>query len=208
MCVVAGITPSQEMSKEASVCDPVPLDSEDPLFMLYTSGSTGKPKGILHTQAGYLLMAGLTQQVLTYILFPSAHLIALSLSSSLSLSLLLPLSLSPSLSLLLSPSLSLSMYLTIVLVMYLRVWLTLVGSLVTRMLCTVPSVMEAQQCCLRALQYTLDQVSFDNDYYHCCTKPCFSNQQVQTNIFCYQQLSSFSKMTIHLSQNVLLRKYY
>ena len=125
MCVVAGITPSQEMSKEASVCDPVPLDSEDPLFMLYTSGSTGKPKGILHTQAGYLLMAGLTQQVLTYILFPSAHLIALSLSSSLSLSLLLPLSLSPSLSLLLSPSLSLSMYLTIVLVMYLRVWLTL-----------------------------------------------------------------------------------
>ena len=57
--------PPQEMSKEASECAPEPLDSEDPLFMLYTSGSTGKPKGILHTQAGYLLMAGLTQQVHT-----------------------------------------------------------------------------------------------------------------------------------------------
>ena len=32
--------PPQEMSKEASECAPVPLDSEDPLFMLYTSGST------------------------------------------------------------------------------------------------------------------------------------------------------------------------
>jgi len=38
-----------------SVCEPEPMDSEDPLFILYTSGSTGKPKGVLHTQAGYLL---------------------------------------------------------------------------------------------------------------------------------------------------------
>ena len=36
-------------------CEPVPVDSEHPLFILYTSGSTGKPKGILHTTAGYLL---------------------------------------------------------------------------------------------------------------------------------------------------------
>jgi acetyl-CoA synthetase len=36
-------------------CDPVPLDSEHPLFILYTSGSTGKPKGILHTTGGYLV---------------------------------------------------------------------------------------------------------------------------------------------------------
>jgi acetyl-CoA synthetase len=36
-------------------CEPVPIDSEHPLFILYTSGSTGKPKGILHTTAGYLL---------------------------------------------------------------------------------------------------------------------------------------------------------
>ena len=40
-----------------SKCDPEPMDSEDPLFILYTSGSTGKPKGVLHTTAGYLLGA-------------------------------------------------------------------------------------------------------------------------------------------------------
>ena len=53
----------QAMSEVSDSCDPEPLDSEDPLFMLYTSGSTGKPKGILHTQAGYLLYASITQQV-------------------------------------------------------------------------------------------------------------------------------------------------
>jgi acetyl-CoA synthetase len=31
--------------------------------MLYTSGSTGKPKGLLHTQAGYLLYAAVTFQM-------------------------------------------------------------------------------------------------------------------------------------------------
>ncbi|MCA9831356.1 MAG: acetate--CoA ligase [Dehalococcoidia bacterium] len=41
-------------------CEPEPMDSEDPLFILYTSGSTGKPKGVLHTQAGYLLYTALT----------------------------------------------------------------------------------------------------------------------------------------------------
>ncbi len=43
--------------KVDDVCDPEPMDSEDPLFILYTSGSTGKPKGVLHTTAGYLLGA-------------------------------------------------------------------------------------------------------------------------------------------------------
>ena len=38
-------------------CEPEPMDSEDPLFILYISGSTGKPKGVLHTTAGYLLGA-------------------------------------------------------------------------------------------------------------------------------------------------------
>ncbi|MGD9934461.1 MAG: acetate--CoA ligase [Dehalococcoidia bacterium] len=45
---------------QAAACEPEPMDSEDPLFILYTSGSTGKPKGVLHTQAGYLLYTALT----------------------------------------------------------------------------------------------------------------------------------------------------
>ncbi|HZV71549.1 MAG TPA: acetate--CoA ligase [Saprospiraceae bacterium] len=36
-------------------CEPVMMDSEDPLFILYTSGSTGKPKGVLHTTGGYMV---------------------------------------------------------------------------------------------------------------------------------------------------------
>ena len=56
---------AQAMTAESSVCPPEVLDSEDNLFMLYTSGSTGKPKGLVHTQAGYLLYASLTQQVTT-----------------------------------------------------------------------------------------------------------------------------------------------
>ena len=48
----------EEISKGIeSKCEPEPMDSEDPLFILYTSGSTGKPKGVLHTTAGYLLGA-------------------------------------------------------------------------------------------------------------------------------------------------------
>src|SRR5699024_6122749 len=33
----------------------VPMDAEDPLFILYTSGSTGKPKGQVHTCGGYMV---------------------------------------------------------------------------------------------------------------------------------------------------------
>ena len=48
----------EDLIKDVSAeCDPEPMDSEDPLFILYTSGSTGKPKGVLHTTAGYLLGA-------------------------------------------------------------------------------------------------------------------------------------------------------
>ena len=44
-------------------CEPVAMDSEDPLFILYTSGSTGKPKGVLHTTGGYLVYASFTHQM-------------------------------------------------------------------------------------------------------------------------------------------------
>ena len=51
------------MAKADKYCKPEEMDSEDPLFILYTSGSTGKPKGVLHTTAGYLLYASMTQQL-------------------------------------------------------------------------------------------------------------------------------------------------
>ena len=44
-------------------CPAVPMNAEDPLFVLYTSGSTGKPKGVLHTSGGYLLWAAYTHEM-------------------------------------------------------------------------------------------------------------------------------------------------
>ena len=41
----------------------VPMDAEDPLFILYTSGSTGKPKGVLHTTGGYLVYCAYTHEL-------------------------------------------------------------------------------------------------------------------------------------------------
>lgn len=52
----------QESERAASICEPEPMDSEDPLFILYTSGSTGKPKGVVHTTGGYLLFAAITHR--------------------------------------------------------------------------------------------------------------------------------------------------
>lgn len=51
---------SEETEKYPSYFPPVPMMSEDPLFLLYTSGSTGKPKGVMHTTAGYLVGAAAT----------------------------------------------------------------------------------------------------------------------------------------------------
>lgn len=47
---------------QPAYCPPETMNAEDPLFILHTSGSTGKPKGVVHTQAGYLLHASLTQK--------------------------------------------------------------------------------------------------------------------------------------------------
>lgn len=55
----------QAMANQSAECVPEVMDSEDLLFLLYTSGSTGKPKGVAHTQAGYLLFANVTHQVVT-----------------------------------------------------------------------------------------------------------------------------------------------
>jgi len=48
------------MDAAGADCEPVWLDSEDPLFILYTSGSTGKPKGVLHTTGGYMVYTAAT----------------------------------------------------------------------------------------------------------------------------------------------------
>jgi acetyl-CoA synthetase len=48
------------MGRQSEHCDPVPVESEQMLFLLYTSGTTAKPKGIIHTSAGYLLGCSFT----------------------------------------------------------------------------------------------------------------------------------------------------
>jgi acetyl-CoA synthetase len=70
------------MEKYSINCEPEIMDSEDPLFILYTSGSTGKPKGVIHTQAGYLLGASLTQQVTSSLIICFLFFLNYSLNSS------------------------------------------------------------------------------------------------------------------------------
>jgi len=48
------------VGRQSAECDPVPVESEQLLYLLYTSGTTAKPKGIVHTSAGYLLGASWT----------------------------------------------------------------------------------------------------------------------------------------------------
>jgi acetyl-CoA synthetase len=54
---------SEEKKSVSDQCPAVPMDAEDPLFILYTSGSTGKPKGVLHTTGGYLVYASMTHEL-------------------------------------------------------------------------------------------------------------------------------------------------
>lgn len=50
-----------QIEKDGVVSFPaVPMDAEDPLFILYTSGSTGKPKGVVHSCAGYMVWTNYT----------------------------------------------------------------------------------------------------------------------------------------------------
>ena len=50
------------MGQAAPTCAPVPVDSEQLLYLLYTSGTTAKPKGIMHTTAGYLTQVAWTHK--------------------------------------------------------------------------------------------------------------------------------------------------
>ncbi len=51
------------MAETSDLQDALPMDSEDPLFILYTSGTTGKPKGIIHTTGGYMTHAKYSTQL-------------------------------------------------------------------------------------------------------------------------------------------------
>lgn len=50
------------VSQQSDVCQPEPMNAEDPLFILYASASSETPKGILHTTGGYLVYASMTHE--------------------------------------------------------------------------------------------------------------------------------------------------
>ena len=68
-CVYIKFFHVQVMKGQPTEFEPVPMDSEDDLFIAYTSGTTNSPKRIVHSQAGYLLYAAFTHKVLLRIVF-------------------------------------------------------------------------------------------------------------------------------------------
>ena len=64
------VTFTEALAGQSTVCAPVPVGAEHPLFILYTSGSTGKPKGVQHSTGGYTLWARQTM-LWTFDLQPS-----------------------------------------------------------------------------------------------------------------------------------------
>ena len=71
-CVYIKFFHVQVMKGQPTKFGPVPMDSEDDLFIVYTSGTTNNPKRIVHSQAGYLLYAAFTHKVLLRIVFSKA----------------------------------------------------------------------------------------------------------------------------------------
>jgi acetyl-CoA synthetase len=65
----AAMTPGRDhawgdlVARQSAVCEPLPVASEHPLFILYTSGTTGKPKGVVHASAGYLAWVAYTTRM-------------------------------------------------------------------------------------------------------------------------------------------------
>ena len=51
------------MEGQPTEFEPVTMDSEDDLFIAYTSGTTNKPRRIVHSQAGFVLLAAFTHKV-------------------------------------------------------------------------------------------------------------------------------------------------
>jgi len=48
------------VSGQSGECGTMPMDSEDPLFILYTAGTAGKPRGIVHAHGGFCVEPAFT----------------------------------------------------------------------------------------------------------------------------------------------------